>query len=227
MEFTIYDDDDVASFLEGLEERPQRKVPPTVQRASLKLGIMSMCSVKTLLFIYLVCEWGKETWICRCVNISDHDPEVSSVCVSGCSACRWTRRWTAVRWAHGALRRPWDVGGVAQTNLTLSRQNKQMWRGDVVAVTIHWVNCFEILSANIDLHGVAFVFTINPTINSLSFWIFAATLHFQNYLTHVSKENVQINHKASRSESRIQKTLSTSPSVFQSWNCISSTEQFL
>ncbi|KFP85061.1 Proteasome subunit alpha type-1, partial [Acanthisitta chloris] len=29
MEFTIYDDDDVAPFLEGLEERPQRKpVPP-------------------------------------------------------------------------------------------------------------------------------------------------------------------------------------------------------
>lgn len=27
MEFTIYDDDDVAPFLEGLEERPQRKVP--------------------------------------------------------------------------------------------------------------------------------------------------------------------------------------------------------
>ncbi|AWP07843.1 putative proteasome subunit alpha type-1-like isoform 6 [Scophthalmus maximus] len=27
-EFTIYDDDDVASFLEGLEERPQRKVAP-------------------------------------------------------------------------------------------------------------------------------------------------------------------------------------------------------
>ncbi|XP_023664760.1 proteasome subunit alpha type-1 [Paramormyrops kingsleyae] len=28
MEFTIYDDDDVAQFLEGLEERPQRKVAP-------------------------------------------------------------------------------------------------------------------------------------------------------------------------------------------------------
>lgn len=26
MEFIIYDDDDVAPFLEGLEERPQRKV---------------------------------------------------------------------------------------------------------------------------------------------------------------------------------------------------------
>lgn len=26
MEFTIYDDDEVAPFLEGLEERPQRKV---------------------------------------------------------------------------------------------------------------------------------------------------------------------------------------------------------
>lgn len=26
MEFTIYDDDDVAPYLEGLEERPQRKV---------------------------------------------------------------------------------------------------------------------------------------------------------------------------------------------------------
>lgn len=26
MEFTIYDDDEVAQFLEGLEERPQRKV---------------------------------------------------------------------------------------------------------------------------------------------------------------------------------------------------------
>ena len=26
MEFVIYDDDDVAPFLEGLEERPQRKV---------------------------------------------------------------------------------------------------------------------------------------------------------------------------------------------------------
>lgn len=26
MEFTIYDNDDVAPFLEGLEERPQRKV---------------------------------------------------------------------------------------------------------------------------------------------------------------------------------------------------------
>ncbi|XP_058716661.1 proteasome subunit alpha type-1 isoform X1 [Poecile atricapillus] len=37
MEFTIYDDDDVAPFLEGLEERPQRKpVPPveeTVEKA--------------------------------------------------------------------------------------------------------------------------------------------------------------------------------------------------
>ncbi len=31
MEFTIYDDDDVAPFLEGLEERPQRKVPQRVQ----------------------------------------------------------------------------------------------------------------------------------------------------------------------------------------------------
>ena len=38
MEFTIYDDDDVASFLEGLEERPQRKVLPTVQNALIKLG---------------------------------------------------------------------------------------------------------------------------------------------------------------------------------------------
>lgn len=28
MEFTIYDDDEVAPFLEGLEERPQRKVTP-------------------------------------------------------------------------------------------------------------------------------------------------------------------------------------------------------
>ncbi|TNN63348.1 Proteasome subunit alpha type-1 [Liparis tanakae] len=28
MEFVIYDDDDVAPFLEGLEERPQRKVSP-------------------------------------------------------------------------------------------------------------------------------------------------------------------------------------------------------
>lgn len=26
LEFTIYDDDDVTPFLEGLEERPQRKV---------------------------------------------------------------------------------------------------------------------------------------------------------------------------------------------------------
>lgn len=33
MEFTIYDDDDVAPFLEGLEERPQRKVPLTTPRA--------------------------------------------------------------------------------------------------------------------------------------------------------------------------------------------------
>lgn len=31
MEFTIYDDDDVAPFLEGLEERPQRKVPERLQ----------------------------------------------------------------------------------------------------------------------------------------------------------------------------------------------------
>lgn len=32
MEFTIYDDDDVAPFLEGLEERPQRKVSGLVER---------------------------------------------------------------------------------------------------------------------------------------------------------------------------------------------------
>lgn len=31
MEFVIYDDDDVAPFLEGLEERPQRKVLERVQ----------------------------------------------------------------------------------------------------------------------------------------------------------------------------------------------------
>uniref|UniRef100_A0A8D2NMH0 Proteasome subunit alpha type-1 n=1 Tax=Zosterops lateralis melanops TaxID=1220523 RepID=A0A8D2NMH0_ZOSLA len=31
MEFTIYDDDDVAPFLEGLEERPQRKAVPPVE----------------------------------------------------------------------------------------------------------------------------------------------------------------------------------------------------
>ncbi|KAM5125152.1 proteasome subunit alpha type-1-like, partial [Mantella aurantiaca] len=31
MEFTIYDDDEVASFLEGLEERPQRKVAAPVE----------------------------------------------------------------------------------------------------------------------------------------------------------------------------------------------------
>lgn len=31
MEFIIYDDDDVAPFLEGLEERPQRKVLQRVQ----------------------------------------------------------------------------------------------------------------------------------------------------------------------------------------------------
>lgn len=31
MEFVIYDDDDVAPFLEGLEERPQRKVLLPVQ----------------------------------------------------------------------------------------------------------------------------------------------------------------------------------------------------
>ncbi|RXM27159.1 Proteasome subunit alpha type-1 [Acipenser ruthenus] len=37
MEFTIYDDDDVAPFLEGLEERPQRKVaPPTEEPAAEK-----------------------------------------------------------------------------------------------------------------------------------------------------------------------------------------------
>ena len=29
LEFTIYDDDDVSPFLEGLEERPQRKAQPT------------------------------------------------------------------------------------------------------------------------------------------------------------------------------------------------------
>lgn len=29
MEFTIYDDDDVSRFLEGLEERPQRRVSMT------------------------------------------------------------------------------------------------------------------------------------------------------------------------------------------------------
>lgn len=29
MEFTIYDDDDVSRFLEGLEERPQRRVSVT------------------------------------------------------------------------------------------------------------------------------------------------------------------------------------------------------
>lgn len=33
MEFTIYDDDDVAPFLEGLEERPQRKPVPPVEEA--------------------------------------------------------------------------------------------------------------------------------------------------------------------------------------------------
>ncbi|KAK1804687.1 hypothetical protein P4O66_020674 [Electrophorus voltai] len=33
MEFTIYDDDDVSPFLEGLEERPQRKVVQVVQPA--------------------------------------------------------------------------------------------------------------------------------------------------------------------------------------------------
>lgn len=31
MEFVIYDDDDVAPFLEGLEERPQRKVLQRMQ----------------------------------------------------------------------------------------------------------------------------------------------------------------------------------------------------
>ena len=29
LEFAIYDDDDVSPFLEGLEERPQRKTQPT------------------------------------------------------------------------------------------------------------------------------------------------------------------------------------------------------
>uniref|UniRef100_A0A0E9UJ72 Uncharacterized protein n=1 Tax=Anguilla anguilla TaxID=7936 RepID=A0A0E9UJ72_ANGAN len=31
MEFTIYDGDDVAPFLEGLEERAQRKVAPPAE----------------------------------------------------------------------------------------------------------------------------------------------------------------------------------------------------
>uniref|UniRef100_A0A672L3J5 Proteasome subunit alpha type-1-like n=1 Tax=Sinocyclocheilus grahami TaxID=75366 RepID=A0A672L3J5_SINGR len=34
MEFTIYDDDDVASFLEGLEERPQRRVAQPADEAA-------------------------------------------------------------------------------------------------------------------------------------------------------------------------------------------------
>ncbi|XP_025890491.1 proteasome subunit alpha type-1 [Nothoprocta perdicaria] len=36
MEFTIYDDDDVALFLEGLEERPQRKPAPPVDEPAEK-----------------------------------------------------------------------------------------------------------------------------------------------------------------------------------------------
>lgn len=35
MEFVIYDDDDVAPFLEGLEERPQRKVLQGLIKSSL------------------------------------------------------------------------------------------------------------------------------------------------------------------------------------------------
>lgn len=45
MEFTIYDDDDVAPFLEGLEERPQRKVCVlnVTKQAVLKDTLMFLC----------------------------------------------------------------------------------------------------------------------------------------------------------------------------------------
>uniref|UniRef100_A0A8C4W729 Proteasome 20S subunit alpha 1 n=1 Tax=Gopherus evgoodei TaxID=1825980 RepID=A0A8C4W729_9SAUR len=36
MEFTIYDDDDVSPFLEGLEERPQRKLAPPAEEPAEK-----------------------------------------------------------------------------------------------------------------------------------------------------------------------------------------------
>lgn len=40
MEFTIYDDDDVGPFLEGLEERPQRKVRVDLELLWKVVGLM-------------------------------------------------------------------------------------------------------------------------------------------------------------------------------------------
>ncbi|KAK7877707.1 hypothetical protein WMY93_031594 [Mugilogobius chulae] len=65
MEFTIYDDDDVAPFLEGLEERPQRKVAPAAAEeaapASVPVSHVSLMSLILSLSHTLVsclfCRW--------------------------------------------------------------------------------------------------------------------------------------------------------------------------
>lgn len=50
MEFTIYDDDDVAPFLEGLEERPQRKVLQGVIQFGFDSCLVSFKGINNLIF---------------------------------------------------------------------------------------------------------------------------------------------------------------------------------
>lgn len=154
MEFTIYDDDDVAPFLEGLEERPQRKVTP--HPSFISVGFCFPASNPVLTY--------------------------SAFCVPGCSACRRTRRWTGARRADGALRegRAQTPGPARHRNVT--QRIKRVERGEVVVVTCHSLNCSTtIISANIGQRDVAFVwvtFTSIQGINSHFFWKIVATCHF-------------------------------------------------
>ena len=110
MEFTIYDDGDVASFLEGLEERPQRRVKNNVANFEYKYFLRGNLSRGTVIALRLL------TVHYSVIFIPDNAHALSSCCAAGCPARRRGGSREARR-AHGALRLKCVPDSVKMTKL--------------------------------------------------------------------------------------------------------------
>lgn len=98
MEFTIYDDGDVASFLEGLEERPQRRVKNNLANVEYKYFLWGNLSRGTVIALIRLL-----TVHYSVISIPDNAHALSSCCAAGYPA-RWRGGSREARRAHGALR---------------------------------------------------------------------------------------------------------------------------
>ena len=111
----------------------------------------------------------------------------TSVCVSGCPACRWTRCRCTWR-ANGALRQradQWSTSCRCQTNRT---HLSNFLEGKVVVETCHLLNCYsKIFCADINQRDVAFVWVksnIIQVINSFFELCCCASSSFISILIH-------------------------------------------